>query len=64
MSVRTRIVLGTLSFFNAWLLAALGFGSLAFVNGAAGAILAGLLWFCAGALFALARRLRRATEWR
>jgi hypothetical protein len=63
MSVRTRIILGTLSFFNAALLVAIGVGCVAFVNGVAGAILAGIFWFVAGALFALARRLRKATEW-
>jgi len=64
MSLQTRIVLATLSFFNALLLLALGFGSVAFVNGAAGTILAVGFWVFAGVLFALARRLRKGTEWR
>ena len=64
MSVQTRIVLGTLSFFNALLLIILGFGSLFFVNGGPGPILAGCFWFFAGSLFGLARWLREGTEWR
>ena len=64
MSLNTRIVLGTLSFFNAVILVILGVGSVVFVDGAAGKVLAGGLWFGAGMLFALARRLRRGTEWR
>jgi hypothetical protein len=64
MSVHTRIVLGTLSFFNALLLVILGFGSLRFVNGGAGPVLAGCFWFFGGALFGLSRWLRNGTEWR
>jgi hypothetical protein len=48
MSIQTRIVLGTISFFNALILIILGAGSVAFVNGVAGPVLAGCLWFLAG----------------
>ena len=64
MSVQTRIVLGTLSLFNALLLVILGFGSLTFVNGSPGPLLAGCFWLFAGSLLGLARWLRRGTEWR
>jgi hypothetical protein len=64
MSLQSRIVLGTLSFFNALLLMTVGLGSAVFVNGVAGAIIAGCLWFLAGVLFALARRLRNGSGWR
>jgi hypothetical protein len=64
MSVQTRIVLGTLSIFNAVVLLTLGMLSVFCVNGPAGPVLAGSLWFFAGALFALSRWLRNGTEWR
>lgn len=63
MSVRTRLVLGTLCVFNAISLMALGFGSVFFVNGTAGPLVAGCLWFAAGALISTGRRLRKGTEW-
>lgn len=56
-------MLGTLCFFNALILIALGMGSVIFVNGAPGPILAGCLWFFAGLLIGLSRRLRNGTEW-
>ena len=63
MSIQTRIVLGTLAFFNALMLIIVGAGSVAFVNGVAGPVLAGCLWFLAGLLLSLSRWLRRGTEW-
>ena len=63
MSVQTRIVLGTISFFNALILIVLGAGSAFFVNGAAGPVLAGCLWFLAGLLLAVSRRMRKGTGW-
>jgi hypothetical protein len=63
MSTQTRIVLGTISFFNALILIILGAGSVAFVNGGAAPAVAGCLWFFAGLLLRLSRRLRRGTEW-
>jgi hypothetical protein len=63
VSVRTRIVLGTLCTWNAALLIALGFIALRYVDGVAGPIGAALFWVSAWSLFALARRLRRATDW-
>ncbi len=64
ISLQGRIVLGALAFFNALLLLALGVGTVMFVDGVAGPILGACLWFCAGALFALSRRLRKDTGWR
>jgi hypothetical protein len=63
VSVRTRIVLGTLCTWNGALLLALGVIALMYVDGLAGKTGAVLFWIAAWALFALARRLRRATDW-
>ena len=63
MSVRTRIALGTLCSFNAITLVVIGFVSLLFVDGASGPVGAALFWLGGGALLALARRLRRETDW-
>ncbi len=57
-------MLGTLAFFNALLLLALGVGAAMFVDGVAAWILGAGLWFCAGALLALSHRLRKDTGWR
>ena len=62
MSVRTRIVLGTLWTFNALLLVAVGVIAFLFVDGRAGPIGAVLFWMSAAALLVLARRMRR-TDW-
>ena len=64
MSIASRIVLGTLAFFNALIFVVLGATAMWFVNGAAGPILGGCFWLFAGMLFGLARWLRRGTEWR
>jgi hypothetical protein len=63
VSVSTRIVLATLCVFNAFTLAALGVGALFVVNGAAGPTVAVCFWLTSIALFGLARRLRKGTEW-
>jgi len=63
MSIHTRIVLGTLSFFNALILIALGAGSVFYVNRVAGPFLGGCLGFLAGVLMSLSRWLRKGTEW-
>ena len=63
MSIHARIVLGTLSFFNAVVLIVLGAGSVSYVNGVAGPVLGGCLWFLAGVLMSLSRWLRKGTEW-
>jgi hypothetical protein len=64
VSVQTRLVLATLSVFNGVVLAALGVGSAAFVDGVARLVVATALWLGAAALFVLARRLREGVEWR
>ena len=58
-----RIALGTICVFNATILVVLGAAARFFVNGGAAPSLAGGFWFTAGALFALARHLRKGTEW-
>lgn len=63
MPVRTRIVLGTLCMANCVTLSGLGFVALLYVDGAAGPIAAGGMWAAAAALWRLARRLRRGTDW-
>ena len=63
VSVRTRIVLGTLCTWNGAILLGLGVISLLYVNGLPGPIGAALFWIAAWTLFALARRLRKATDW-
>jgi hypothetical protein len=63
VSVRTRIVLGTLCTWNGGLLFALGVIALLYVDGLAGKTGAVLFWVAGWSLFALARRLRRATDW-
>jgi D-arabinose 1-dehydrogenase-like Zn-dependent alcohol dehydrogenase len=64
VSVQTRLVLATLCVFNGVVLAALGIGSVIFVDGIAGLGLAGVMWAGAAALLVLARRLRHDVEWR
>jgi hypothetical protein len=63
MSVRTRIVLGTLCTFNALLLVVIGAIALGFVDGRAGPVGAASFWTAAASLLLLARRLRRDSEW-
>jgi hypothetical protein len=63
VSVRTRIVLGTLCTWNGGLLFALGVMSLIYVDGLAGKAGAVFFWAAGWSLLALARRLRRATDW-
>ena len=63
VSVRTRIVLGTLCTCNGAILLALGVMSLLYVNGLPGPAGAAMFWIGAWTLFALARRLRKATDW-
>lgn len=63
VSVRTRIVLGTLCTWNGAILLALGVMALFYVDGLPGRAGAALFWIAAWALFATARRLRRATDW-
>ena len=63
MSVQMRIALGTLCVFNAAILVVVGAAAFVFVDGRAGALLAGVFWLGAGLLLGLARRLRKGTEW-
>ncbi|HWW54321.1 MAG TPA: hypothetical protein VNY84_11160 [Acidimicrobiales bacterium] len=63
MSVRTRIALGTLCVFNAFILVGLGGIALLYVDGAAGPVSATACWLCAIGLSELAHRLRRSTDW-
>ena len=63
MSVQMRIALGTLCVFNGVLLSVLGGVALWFVNGRTAPVLGGVFWVAAVVLFALARRLRKGTEW-
>jgi len=62
MSVRSRIVLGTLCTFNALILCVLGGVSFRYVDGHAGSIGAVLFWTAAASLFVLARHLRAQTD--
>jgi hypothetical protein len=63
MSLRTRLVLGTLCTFNGLLLLACGAVAFLYVDGAAGPLGGTGLWGSAFGLFVLARHLRRATDW-
>jgi cytochrome c biogenesis protein CcdA len=63
VSVQTRIVLGTLCVFNAFILIVLGVGAAFVVNGAAAPIIAASFLGLAGLLLAVSRRLRKGTEW-
>jgi hypothetical protein len=63
VSVRTRIALGTLCVFNAFILAALGGIALFYVDGGAGPVSAAACWLFAVGLWELAHRLRRSTDW-
>jgi hypothetical protein len=63
LPVRTRIVLRSLAVFNGGLLVVLGALSLRYVDGAAGPIGAAGFWCASAALFAIARRVGRETEW-
>jgi hypothetical protein len=63
MSVQTRIVLATVSTFNAFLLGLLGLIALRFVDGVAAPAGAATLWLGALTLVAISRRLRRPVEW-
>jgi hypothetical protein len=64
MSPTGRIALATIAFFNALLLLAIAIGSVMFVDGDAGPILAACLCVVAAALLALSHRLRDDTGWR
>jgi len=63
VSVQARLVLGTLSFFNACILVILGALAVLFVDGRAKLLVALAAWIAAIGLFRLARRLRRDVEW-
>ncbi len=64
MSAQTRLVLATLCVFNAFSLALLGAGTLAFVDGFARVVGAALMWVAAALLAVIAHRLRNDVEWR
>lgn len=63
MSIRTRIALGTLCVFNAFIITVLGVIALMYIDGAAAPVSAGACWLSAGGLWELSRRLRRSTDW-
>jgi hypothetical protein len=57
-------VLSTLCVFNAIFLAALGVGSVMYVDGALRYVVAAGMWIVAVTLLRISRRLRRGVEWR
>jgi hypothetical protein len=63
MSVQARLVVGTLCVCNGVILVAVGLLAFVYVDGTSGKVAAALLWFAAGALWSIARRLHQADAW-
>jgi hypothetical protein len=63
MSVHARLVVGTLCVANGAILVVVGLLAFLYVDGPAGKIVAGVVWFAAGVLWSVAHQLRRADTW-
>jgi hypothetical protein len=63
VSVQARLVVGTLCVCNGVILLAVGGLAFAYVDGAAGKVVAVCCWLCSLVLFGVSRRLRRDNEW-
>jgi len=61
--VQARLVVGTLCIANGAILVAVGALAFVYVDGTIGKVVAALLWFAAGVLWSVARRLRHADAW-